>query len=91
MLSLAVDNQSVEELSRLRDEIPIQQRKELLAERVYLAWRGGRESDIAFLRAQMQPEEKKGLKKLLAIYTVQRMWNKITGNRPNERIRGYVR
>jgi len=91
LMSLAVDEQDAEELSRLRDEIPLQQRKELLAEITYLAQRGKRAQKLSFLREQMTPEEKKGQKTLLAAYTAKRVRNKLTRNRPNDRLRGYVR
>lgn len=91
LLSMAVETKDVEELSCLREEISLHQRKELLAEVIYIAQRGKREDELAFLRAQMQPEEKQGMKVLLAAYTAKRIKNKLTGNRPNERLRGYVR
>lgn len=91
LLSLAIGAQDAAELSRLREEIPLRQRKELLAELTYLALRGKREQEIAFLKEHLTREEAKGQKALLAAYAAQRAKNKLTGNRPNERLRGYVR
>ena len=91
LLSLAVGAQDAEELTRLRGEIPLQQRKELLAEITYLAQRGKRESELAFLRERLLPEEKKGLRAMTAAYAAKRVKNKLTGNHPNERLRGYIR
>lgn len=91
LLSLAIETQDAEELDRVREEIPLEQRKELLAEAIYLAQRGNRQLELRFLREQMLPEEKKGLNTLLAVYTARRVKNKLTGTRPDERLRGYVR
>ena len=91
LLSLAVSTQDKDELARVREGIPLRQRKELLAEIIYLAQRGGRSQELAFLREQLLPEERRGLRGLTAIYAVKRLKNKLTGKRPNERLRGYVR
>ena len=91
LLSLAVGTQDKDELARVRDDIPLHQRRELLAEVVYLAQRGKRDSELTFLREQLLPEEKKGLRALTAAYATNRVKNKLTGNRPNERLRGYLR
>ena len=91
LLSLAVSSKNAEELELVRDDIPLQQRKELLAEVIYLARRGGKTQEISFLREQLLPEEKKGLRVTTAVYAVKRVKNKLTGIRPNERLRGYVR
>lgn len=91
LLSLAVSSQDQLEFARVREEIPLDQRKELLAEIIYLAQRGGREQELSFLREQMLHEEKKGLRTMVAAYAAKRVKNKLTGSRPNERLRGYVR
>ena len=91
LLSLAVSSQDQLEFARVREEIPLDQRKELLAEIIYLAQRGGREQELSFLREQMLHEEKKGLRTMVAAYAAKRVKNKLTGNHPNERLRGYIR
>ena len=91
LLSLAVSAQDADELARVREEIPLAQRRELLAEVIYLAQRGGRENELSFLREQLLHEEKKGLRTLTAAYAAKRVKNKLTGNRSDERLRGYVR
>lgn len=91
LLSLAVSAQDEEELARVRDEIPLAQRRELLAEVIYLAHRGGREQELSFLWEHLLSEEKKGLRTLTAAYAAKRVKNKLTGNRPDVRLRGYVR
>lgn len=91
LLSLAVGSQDKEELERVRKDIPLEQRRELFAEVLYLAQRGKRDSELAFLREQLLPEEEKGLRTLTAAYAAKRVKNKLTGNRPNEQLRGYVR
>lgn len=91
LLSLAVSTQDKDELARVREDIPLRQRKELLAEIIYLAQRGGRSQELSFLRERLLPEEKRGLPGLTAIYAAKRLKNKLTGNRPNERLRGSVR
>lgn len=91
LLSLAVSSQDQDELARVREEIPLDQRRELLAEIIYLAQRGGREREVSFLREQMLPEEKKKLCTLVAAYAAKRVKNKLTGSCPNEQLRGFVR
>ena len=91
LLSLAIETQDVGEFARLREEIPLHQRKEMLAEIIYLARRGKRDHELGFLNNQMIAEEKKGLYLLIAHYTAWRIKNKLTGTRPNDRLRGYVR
>ena len=90
-MSLAVSTQDVEELNRVREEITLEQRRELLAEVIYLAWRSNKKKELAFLKDQMCSEEKKGLRVLVMVYAAKRLKNKITGVCPNERLRGYVR
>ena len=87
----AVEAQDAEEFSGLREEIPLHQRKELLTEIMYLAQRGKRGQELAFLKERMLPEEKRGMNVLLAAYAAGRAKNKLTGNRPNPKLRGYVR
>lgn len=91
LLLLAVSSLDKEELERVRKDVPLEQRKELFAEVLYLAQRGKRDSELVFLKEQMLPEEKKGLRAMTVAYAAQRVKNKLTGNCPNERIRGYVR
>lgn len=91
LLTLAVKSQDLEELSRLREEIPLSQRRELLAEVIYLAKRGKRKDELTFLKEQMTSEEKRNLNVLLVSYAAQRAKNKMTGNRTNQMLRGYVR
>lgn len=91
LLTLAVEAQDTEELSKLREEIPLQQRKELLAEIIYLAQRGKRKKELTFLKKQLCSKEKRGLDMLVAKYSAQRVKMKLTGNRPNQKLRGYVR
>jgi glycosyltransferase involved in cell wall biosynthesis len=91
LLSLAVSTQDKEELARVREDIPMKQRRELLAEIIYLSRRGRRSQELTFLREQLLPEEKRGLSCFMAIYALKRLKNKLTGNRPNERLRGSVR
>ncbi len=91
LLEQAVSAQDEAELNRVREDIPLAQRKELLAEVLYLAQRGKRNVEVSFLRQHLLPEEKKGLMALLAAYTAQRVKSKLTGIRPDERLRGYVR
>ena len=91
LLTLAVEAQDAEEFSGLREEIPLHQRKELLTEIMYLAQRGKRGQELAFLKERMLPEEKRGMNVLLAAYAAGRAKNKLTGNRPNPKLRGYVR
>lgn len=91
LLSLVVADGNKEELDRLREEIPLKQRKRLFAEILCLAKRGKRTREIRFLQDQLLPEEKKGLVPLLAKYTAERVRMKIKGSRPDERLRGYVR
>lgn len=91
LLSLAVASQDAEELARVREDIPLTQRRELLAEVLYLAQRGRREQELTFLREQLLPDEKKGLRTMTAAYAARRVKNKLTGKRLNERLRGYVR
>lgn len=91
LLSLVVADGNKEELDRLREEIPLAQRKMLFAEILCLAKREKRTQEIRFLQEQLLPEEKKGLVPLQAKYIAQRVQMKLKGNRPNERLRGYVR
>ena len=91
LLSLAVSTQDAKELARVREDIPLEQRKELFAEVLYLAKRGNREKEISFIQEQLLSEEKKGLQVMTAAYAAKRAKNKLTGKRPNERLRGYVR
>ena len=91
LLLLAVASQDAEEFARVREDIPLEQRRELLAEVLYLSQRGGREQEISFLREQMLPEEKKGLRVLTVSYAAKRVKSKLTGKRPDERLRGYLR
>ena len=91
LLEQAVSAQDEAELNRVREDIPLAQRKELLAEVLYLAQRGKRNVEVSFLRQHLLPEEKKGLMALLAAYAAQRVKSKLTGIRPDERLRGYVR
>lgn len=91
LLSLAVSTQDKDELARVREDIPLRQRKELLAEIIFLAQRGRRSQELTFLREQLLPEERRGLPGLTAICAAKRLKNKLTGNRPNERLRGSVR
>ena len=91
LLSLAVSSQDAEELAHVRKDIPLEQRRELLAEVFYLALRGKLEQERSFLWEQLLPEEKKGLRIITAAYAAKRVKNKLIGNRPNERLRGYVR
>ena len=91
LLEQAVHSLDAEELDNVRVDIPLDQRKELLAEIIYLAQRGKRKQEIDFLQENMLPEEKRGLIVLLAAYSALRLKNKLTGNRPNDRFRGYVR
>ena len=91
LLSLAVEAQDTEELSRLREEIPLQQRREMLTEIMYLAKLGKREQTLDFLRANLWSDEKRGLNARMTTYTARRVKNKLAGTRPNERLRGYVR
>lgn len=91
LLSLAVSSLDETELARVREDIPLEQRRELIAEVLYLAQRGRREQELTFLLEQLLPEEKKGLRTMTAAYAAKRVKNKLTGKRPNERLRGYVR
>lgn len=91
LLSLAVEAQDAKEFSLLREEIPLEQRRELLAEIIYLAQRGNRSEELAFLKAQLRSEEKRGINVMLAKYAARRLQNKMTGKRPNQNLRGYVR
>ena len=91
LLSLAVSSQNQLEFALAREDIPLDQRKKLLAEIIYLAQRGGKEQEISFLSEQMLPEEKKGLSLMVAAYAAKRAKNKLIGSRPNEQLRGYMR
>ena len=91
LLSLAVASQDAAELARVREDIPLEQRRELIAEVLYLAQRGNRAHEISFIQDHLLPEEKKGLRTMLAAYAAKRAKNKLTRNRPNDRLRGYVR
>lgn len=91
LISLAVSSQDKDELARVRKDVPLQQRKELLAEVICLAQRGGRTQELTFLRMHLLPEEKKGLRAMVAAYAAKRVKNKLTRNRQNVRFRGYVR
>lgn len=91
LLTLAVEAQDAKELSQLREEIPLRQRKKLLAEIIYLALRGKRKQELSFLKTQLISSEKRGLNLLLARFAAQRAKSKLTGNRLNPRLRGYIR
>ena len=91
LVSLAVGSQDAEEFSHVRGETPPEQFRELIAETAYLAWRGRRKNELDFLRRQLRPEEKRGLRGLTAAFAAKRIMNKLTGKRPNELLRGYVR
>ncbi len=91
LLSLAVAAQDADELERLREEIPLGERRKIFAEIAYLARRGSREKEKRFLKEQLLPEEKRGLHVRTAAYAAKRVYNKKTGKRPNEQLRGYVR
>ena len=91
LLTLAVEAQDTEALSDLRKEIPLKDRRRMLAELIYLAWRGGRSGELQFLKERMSPEERRGMRVQLVLFTAKRIINKLTGNRPNPKLRGYVR
>ena len=73
------------------DLIPLKQRRELVAEVLYLAQRGNRKKEISFIQDQLLPEERKRLWTMVVAYAAKRVKNKLSRNRPNERLRGYVR
>ena len=91
LLSLAVSSQDIAELARVREDIPLKQRRELVAEVLYLAQRGNRKKEISFIQDQLLPEERKRLWTMVVAYAAKRVKNKLSRNRPNERLRGYVR
>lgn len=91
LLEQAVHALDADELNLVRMDIPLEQRKKLLAKVIYLAQRGKRKHEIDFLQNHLFSEEKRGLNVLLAAYSVLRLKNKLTGNRPNQKLRGYVR
>lgn len=78
-------------LAQAREFVPVEAMRRIAPELVYLAQRGNRKSEIAFLRTELTGQERRGLGFRTAAYAGKRLINKLGGKRPNTKLRGYVR
>lgn len=90
LMTQAVSAGDEEELKRLREEIPPDDRRKILTELEYLARRGNRRNELDFMSRCMNEEEKKGQTLRLLAYALRRVLRKLSGRKINEKLRGYV-
>lgn len=91
LLSEAVAAKSPELLAAARKDVPTETVRKIAPELLYLARRGRRTEEIRFLREQLLPEERRGLNASAAAYAGKRLLWKLRNDRPNEKLRGYLR
>lgn len=90
LLSEAIKSKEKFLFEEVREFIGTESFKELIPEQLYLARRGKRKEEVAFINACLSDEERSGLALSYIKYWVYRVITKINGKRIDEKVRGTI-
>lgn len=91
LVAAAVAEKSAEQLNDARKYVPAAAMRKIAPELLYRARRGKRGDEMAFIKARLTGEEKKGLTCGVLLCAAKHIWYRLTKNRPNDVKRGEIK